>query len=164
MSKNNIESRKAYVAEIVDIMKDAASVVIVDYRGINVEQDTKMRKALRDAGVTYRVVKNSALSRAFEQTGNTGYDDVFVGPTAVAFGGEQDPIAPCRVLTEYAEKTKMTVKCGIVEGKKFDAAGVKSLASIPEKPVLLSQLLGLLTSPMRSLAVAISEVAKKKEA
>lgn len=164
MSKNNIESRKAYVADVVENIKNAASVVIVDYRGINVEQDTKMRKTLREAGVTYRVVKNSALSRAFSETGNAGYDDVFVGPTAVAFGTAEDPIAPCRVLTEYADKTPMTVKCGIVEGKKFDAAGVKSLASIPEKPVLLSQLLGLLTSPMRSLAVAISEVAKKKGA
>ncbi len=163
MSKNNIESRKAYVADVVDNIKNASSVVIVDYRGINVEQDTQMRKALREAGVKYRVVKNSALSRAFAETGNTGYDDVFAGPTAVAFGGE-DPIAPCRVLTEYADKTPMSVKCGIVEGKKFDAAGVKSLASIPEKPVLLAQLLGLLTSPMRSLAVAVSEIAKKKEA
>ena len=164
MSKHNIESRKANVADIVEIMNNSSSVVVVDYRGINVEQDTKMRKALRDAGVKYRVVKNSAISRAFEQTGNNGYDDVFVGPTAVAFGGAEDPIAPCRVLTEYADKTPLSVKCGIVEGKKFDAAGVKSLASIPEKPVLLAQLLGLLTSPMRSLAVAISEVAKKKEA
>ncbi len=164
MSKNNLEQRKAYVAEVTEDIKNASSIVLVDYRGINVEQDTAMRKALRDAGVKYRVIKNSALSRAFEATGNAGYDEYFVGPTAAAFGPAEDPIAPCRVLSEYADKTPMSVKCGVVEGKKFDADGVKSLASIPEKPVLLAQLLGLLQSPMRSLAVAISEVAKKKSA
>lgn len=163
MSKNNIEQRKAYAAEVQAKIEGSSSVVLVDYRGINVAQDTAMRKALREAGVEYRVIKNSALSRAFEATGNTGYDEYFEGPTAAAFGGE-DPIAPCRILTEYAGKTPMTVKCGLVEGKKFDADGVKSLASIPEKPVLVGQLLGLLTSPMRSLAVALSEIAKKKSA
>ncbi len=161
MSKNNIESRKAYVAGVVEKINNSSSVVLVDYRGINVEQDTAMRKALREAGVEYRVIKNSALSRAFEATGNTGYDDVFVGPTAAAFGSASDPIAPCRVLTDYAGKTPLSVKCGVIEGKKFDADGVKALANIPEKPVLVAQLLGLLTNPMRSVAVALSEVAKK---
>ncbi len=163
MSKNNIEQRKAYAAEVQAKIEGSSSVVLVDYRGINVAQDTAMRKALREAGVEYRVIKNSALSRAFEATGNTGYDEYFEGPTAAAFGGE-DPIAPCRILSEYAGKTPMTVKCGMVEGKKFDADGIKALASIPEKPVLVGQLLGLLTSPMRSLAVALSEIAKKKSA
>lgn len=162
MSVHNIDQRKAYVAEVVEKMNNSASVVLVDYRGINVEQDTAMRKALREAGVEYRVIKNSALARAFEQTGNTGYDEYFYGPTAAAFGPENDPIAPCRILNEYAGKTPMTIKCGVVEGKKFDENGIKSLANIPEKPVLLAQLLGLLTSPMRSLAVAVSEVAKKR--
>ena len=162
MSEHNIEGRKAYVAEVVDQINNSSSVVLVDYRGINVAQDTAMRKALREAGVTYHVIKNSALSRAFEQTGNTGFDEYFAGPTAAAFGPKDDPVAPCRILAEYAGKTPMKIKCGVVEGKKFDENGIKSLASIPEKPVLLAQLLGLLTSPMRSLAIAISEVAKKK--
>ncbi|MCH5154596.1 MAG: 50S ribosomal protein L10 [Clostridiales bacterium] len=162
MSEHNIEGRKAYVAEVVDKINNSSSVVLVDYRGINVAQDTAMRKALREAGVTYHVIKNSALSRAFEQTGNTGFDEYFAGPTAAAFGPKDDPVAPCRILAEYAGKTPMTIKCGVVEGKKFDENGVKSLASIPEKPVLLAQLLGLLTSPMRSLAIAVSEVAKQK--
>ena len=162
MSEHNIEGRKAYVADVVDKINNSASVILVDYRGINVAQDTAMRKALREAGVTYHVIKNSALSRAFEQTGNTGFDEYFAGPTAAAFGPKDDPVAPCRILAEYAGKTPMTIKCGVVEGKKFDENGVKSLANIPEKPVLLAQLLGLLTSPMRSLAIAISEVAKQK--
>ncbi len=161
MSKNNIEQRKAYVADVTEKIDKSSSVVLVDYRGINVAQDTAMRKAMREAGVEYRVIKNSALSRAFEATGNTGYDDVFVGPTAAAFGGD-DPIAPCRVLTEYAGKTPITVKCAVVEGKKYDADGVKALALIPDKKTLIAQLLGLLTSPMRSLAVGLSEVAKKR--
>ena len=161
MSVHNIDQRKEYVAGVVEKMNNASSVVLVDYRGINVEQDTAMRKALREAGVEYKVIKNSALARAFEQTGNTGYDEYFFGPTAAAFGPKDDPIAPCRILSEFAGKTPMTIKCGVVEGKKFDENGIKSLASIPEKPVLLAQLLGLLTNPMRSLAVALSEVAKK---
>ncbi len=161
MSVHNIDQRKEYVAGVVEKMNNASSVVLVDYRGINVEQDTAMRKALREAGVEYKVIKNSALARAFEQTGNTGYDEYFFGPTAAAFGPNDDPIAPCRILSEFAGKTPMTIKCGVVEGKKFDENGIKSLASIPEKPVLLAQLLGLLTNPMRSLAVALSEVAKK---
>ncbi len=164
MSKNNIEARKAYVAEVVDTINGSASAVLVDYRGINVEQDTAMRKALREAGVTYRVIKNSALSRAFEQTGNTGYDEYFQGPTAAAFGSDKDPLAPCRILVEYAGKTPISVKCGIVGGKKFDENGVKSLASIPEKPVLVAQFLGMLTNPIRSLAVALGEIAKKQSA
>lgn len=162
MSVHNIDQRKAYVAEVADKINAASSVVLVDYRGINVAQDTAMRKAMREAGVVYNVIKNSALSRAFENTGYTGYDEYFEGPTAAAFGPKEDPIAPCRILTEYADKTPLTVKCGVVEGKKFDANGIKSLASIPEKPVLIGQLLGLLTSPMRSLAVALSEVAKQR--
>ena len=84
MSKNNIEARKAYVADVVETINNSASAVLVDYRGINVEQDTAMRKALREAGVTYRVIKNSALSRAFEQTGTTGYDEYFQGPPAAS--------------------------------------------------------------------------------
>ena len=161
MSIHHIDQRKEYVAGVVEKMNNASSVVLVEYRGINVEQDTAMRKALREAGVEYKVIKNSALARAFEQTGNTGYDEYFFGPTAAAFGPKDDPIAPCRILSEFAGKTPMTIKCGVVEGKKFDENGIKSLASIPEKPVLLAQLLGLLTNPMRSLAVALSEVAKK---
>lgn len=162
MSLHNIDQRKAYVAEVVEKINNSSSVVLVDYRGINVEQDTAMRKALREAGVEYRVIKNSALARAFEQTGNTGFDEHFFGPTAAAFGPGSDPVAPCRILNEYAGKTPMTIKCGVVEGKKFDENGIKSLANIPEKPVLLAQLLGLLTSPMRSLAIAVSEVAKQR--
>ncbi|MCX4312725.1 MAG: 50S ribosomal protein L10 [Clostridia bacterium] len=161
MSEHNLAQRQEYVAGVVDKIKNASSVVLVDYRGINVEQDTAMRKALREAGVEYKVIKNSALARAFEETGNNGYDEYFFGPTAAAFGPDNDPVAPCRILAEYAGKTPISIKCGVVEGKKFDENGVKSLASIPEKPVLLAQLLGLLTSPMRSLAIAISEVAKK---
>ncbi len=163
MSKNNIEQRKAYVAEVKDLIDNSSSVVLVDYRGINVEQDTAMRKAFREAGVTYKVIKNSALSRAFAETGHDGFDDNFEGPTAAAFGGD-DPIAPCRILNEYAGKTPIQIKSALVEGKKFDADGVKALSSIPEKPVLVGQLLGLLTSPMRSLAVALGEIAKKKSA
>ena len=140
MSEHNLAQRQEYVAGVVDKIKNASSVVLVDYRGINVEQDTAMRKALREAGVEYKVIKNSALARAFEETGNNGYDEYFFGPTAAAFGPDNDPVAPCRILAEYAGKTPISIKCGVVEGKKFDENGVKSLASIPEKPVLLAQL------------------------
>lgn len=161
MSKNNIESRKAYVKEVGDILSESASVVLVDYRGINVEKDTAMRKELRENGVKYRVIKNSALARAFKNA-DIDVTEFCEGPTAAAFGSANDPIAPCRIIADYSAKTPISVKCGVVEGKKFDADGVMALARIPEKPVLVAQLLGLLTNPMRSLAVALSEIAKQK--
>lgn len=158
------EQKKQQVKELSEVIKKSPCVVVLDYRGITVEQDTPMRSAFRKAGVKYMVVKNSIASRAFEQAGLKGFDATFEGPTAIAIAGEEDITASARIAVEYTKKTPIKVKSGAFEGGYCDEAKVKEIASIPGKNELLSMLLGLLTSPMRSLAVAVNEVAKQKSA
>ncbi|MCL2555866.1 MAG: 50S ribosomal protein L10 [Firmicutes bacterium] len=162
MSRKAIELKSKQVDEILDKVKRAKGVVLLDYRGINVEQDTAMRNQLRKENIEYKVLKNRLVLRAFNQAGYTGLDKVLEGPTAVAFSFD-DATAPARILAENCKKVqKISMKGGIVEGQVMDQNGIQAVASIPSKEVLLSQLLGLLTSPMRSFAVAINEVAKQK--
>lgn len=150
------------VAALEEKVKSAAGIVVVDYRGITVEEDTKLRTALREAGVEYKVIKNRLILRAFKNSGYEGLDSVFEGPTAVAFSYD-DATAPARIISENSKKlNKLAIKGGVVENQVMDAAGITKIASIPSKTVLIGQLLGLLTSPMRSLAVALNEVAKKQ--
>ncbi len=162
MSAEVLELKQQQVAEIEDKVKRASGVVIIDYRGITVEEDTALRASLRKEGIDYKVLKNRLALRAFKNAGYEGFDKVFEGPTAVAFSYE-DATAPARILSESMKKlNKLVVKGGIVEGQAMDANGISKVASIPSKQVLLGQLVGLLTSPMRSLAIALSEVAKKQ--
>jgi large subunit ribosomal protein L10 len=162
MSEEILKQKAEQVSGILEKVKRAKGIVLVDYRGINVEEDTAMRNALRAEKVDYKVLKNRLVLRAFNEAGFTGMDKVLEGPTAVAFSYE-DATAPARIIADTMKKvTKISMKAGIVEGKILDQNGIKAVASIPSKNVLLSQLLGLLTSPMRSFAVAVSEVAKKK--
>ena len=163
MSLESIKIKAEQVAVIEDKSKRAKGVVLVDYRGLTVAEDTEMRNNLRKAGVEYKVLKNRLVLRAFNNAGYEGFDKVLEGPTAVAFSYD-DATAPARIVMESVKKTnnKISVKGGIVEGKILDANGIVAVSNIPSKEVLLSQLLGLLTSPMRSLAIAVSEVAKKQ--
>ena len=162
MSKESIALKEQAVAEIKEKIEKAKSVVLIDYRGLTVSEDTAMRNELRAANVEYRVLKNRLVLRAMNAAGYEGFDSVLEGPTAVAFGYD-DPIAPAKILVDSASKyNKMAVKGGIIENKKADENEVKAFAKIPAKPVLVGQLLGLLTNPMRSLAVAVSEIAKKQ--
>ena len=163
MSLESIKIKAEQVAVIEDKAKRAKGVVLVDYRGLTVAEDTEMRNNLRKAGVEYKVLKNRLVLRAFNNVGYEGFDKVLEGPTAVAFSYD-DATAPARIVMESVKKTnnKISVKGGIVEGKILDANGIVAVSNIPSKEVLLSQLLGLLTSPMRSLAMAVSEVAKKQ--
>ena len=163
MSLESIKIKAEQVAVIEDKAKRAKGVVLVDYRGLTVAEDTEMRNSLRKAGVEYKVLKNRLVLRAFNNAGYEGFDKVLEGPTAVAFSYD-DATAPARIVMETVKKTnnKISVKGGIVEGKILDANGIVAVSNIPSKEVLLSQLLGLLTSPMRSLAIAVSEVAKKQ--
>lgn len=163
-NKNIVAEKEKEVESIVEKLNSAKSVVLVDYRGLNVEQATELRSDCRKENVEYKVIKNSLLLRAFEKVGLSGYEKIFEGPTAVAFSYD-DPVPGAKILAAMAEKTKiLEVKGGVIGGKNATAKDIKVLATVPPKPVLLSQLLGLLTSPMRSFAVAISEVAKKKSA
>lgn len=165
MSKEAIELKKKEVADIVDKVKRAKTIVLVDYRGLNVAQDTEMRVAMRGAGVDYKVLKNRLVLRAFNECGYTEFGKVLEGPTAVAFGYE-DAVAPAKIVADTVAKTnnKISIKGGIIEGKAASVEEVNALAKIPAKPVLVAQLLGMLQTPVRSLAVALSEIAKKQSA
>ena len=163
-SKEILAQKEQLVSEIAEKIAKAKGIVLVNHCGLTVEQDTALRVDMRKADVEYKVIKNTVLVRAFEKAGYTGFEKVFEGPTAVAFSYE-DTVAGAKILVENGTKTKMLeIKGGVIEGKSASADEIKVLASIPSKPVLIGQLLGLLTSPMRSLAVAISEVAKKQSA
>ena len=158
----NLEAKKVLVEEIKEKIKSAISLTFVDYRGLTVEEDTKMRKEFREAGVEYKVYKNRLILKALEELGYTGYNDVLEGTTAVAFGMKDEVSGP-RILVNVAEKSKkMQIKCGILNGQRIDAAMVDQLAKIPSKEVLISKLLYLLQSPVRSVAIALNAIAEKK--
>ncbi len=164
MSAETIKLKEQQVAEYAEKFGKAKSVVLVDYRGLNVAEDTSMRSELRKANVEYKVVKNRLILRAFVNAGYQGFDSVLEGPTAIAVSYD-DAVAPAKIIVDNVKKTnKITVKGGVVEGKIMDAQGITKVASIPAKPVLVAQLLGMLQTPVRGLAVALSEIAKKKEA
>ncbi len=164
MSAETLKLKEQQVAEYAEKFGKAKSVVLVDYRGLNVAEDTSMRSELRKANVEYKVVKNRLILRAFVNAGYQGFDSVLEGPTAIAVSYD-DAVAPAKIIVDNVKKTnKITVKGGVVEGKIMDAQGITKVASIPAKPVLVAQLLGMLQTPVRGLAVALSEIAKKKEA
>ena len=158
----NLEAKKELVEEIKNKIQSSISLTFVDYRGLTVEEDTKMRRALREAGVDYKVYKNRLLSKALADLGMTGYDDILQGTTAVAFG-MQDEVSGPRIIVETSEQTKkMQVKGGILNGSRVEADMVNQLAKIPSKEVLISKLLYLLQSPVRSVAIALNAIAEKK--
>lgn len=164
MSAKSLEKKKQQVSEILEKVQRAKSIVLVDYRGLNVKEDTELRRELRKEQVEYKVLKNSLVLRALNEAGYTGLEDALKEPTAVAFSYD-DATSAARIISENSKKlNKLSIKAGIVEGQIMDAKGIASVASIPPYNVLIGQLLGMLTHPMRSLAVVLSEVAKKKEA
>jgi len=152
-----LEEKKQLVEELKTKINDAASVILVDYKGLTVAQDTELRKALREANVEYRVLKNRLMQKAFNELGYSDYDEALNGPTAVAFANG-DPVAPAKILLESVDKyKKMTIKCGMVEGSYIDLNGVKELATLPPKEVLVAKLLGTLEAPISGLARVLSE-------
>lgn len=164
MSAEILKLKQEQVAQYVEKINKAKSFVLVDYRGLNVAEDTAMRCDLRKANVEYKVIKNRLVLRALNEAGITGFDKVLEGPTAMAISYD-DPVAPSKIIVDNVKKTnKITVKAGVVEGKVMDSDGITKVASIPAKPALVAQLLGMLQSPVRGLAVALSEIAKKQEA
>ena len=134
----------------------------MDYRGLTVEEDTKMRKSLREAGVEYKVYKNRLLLRALEELGYTGFNDVLEGTTAVAFGMKDEVAGPNIIVKTSESAKKMQIKCGILNGERIDASMVEQLAKIPSKEVLISKLLYVLQAPVRSVAIALNAIAEKK--
>ena len=156
-----VELKAPIVQEISDSIKDAQSVVIVDYRGLTVAEDTQLRKQLREAGVTYKVYKNTFMNFAFKGTEFESLSEVLEGPNAIAIS-TTDATAPARVLAEFAKKApKLEIKAGVVEGNFYDAEGMKAISTIPSREVLLSKLLGSIQSPIANFARVIKQIAEK---
>ena len=156
-----VELKKPIVDEISAHIKDAQSVVLVDYRGLTVEQDTQLRKNLREAGIFYKVYKNTFMNFAFKGTEFEGLSEYLEGPSAVAIS-KDDATAPARLLSEFAKTAdKLEIKAGVVEGNLFDAKGMASIASIPSRDVLISRLLGSLQSPVTNFARVMNQLAEK---
>ena len=156
-----VELKQPIVQEISEAINGAQSVVVVDYRGLTVEQDTQLRKQLREAGVVYKVYKNTLVSRAVEGTEFESLREVLEGPSAFAIS-LNDATAPARILAEFAKKApKLEIKAGVVEGTYYDAKGMEAISAIPNREVLLSRLLGSMQSPIANFARVIKQIAEK---
>lgn len=156
-----VEEKKPIVDEISANIKDAQSVVLVDYRGLTVEQDTQLRRNLREAGIIYKVYKNTYMNFAFKGTQFESLAPYLEGPSAVAISND-DATAPARVLSEFAKTAdKLEIKAGVVEGTMYDAKGMATIATIPSREVLISKLLGSLKSPVTNFARVMNQLAEK---
>ena len=155
--------KQAVVAELRDWLKNAKGVVLVGYKGLTVATDTEMRRELRAAGVTYKVVKNTMLRIAAKEEGIEGLDSHLEGTTAIVFSKE-DAVAPAKLLCGFMKKNKLedagilTVKVGMVEGKVIDAKEVKALASLPSREELIAKLLGSMNAPIANTVGVLSAV------
>ncbi|MGO5053879.1 50S ribosomal protein L10 [Lachnospiraceae bacterium LCP25S3_G4] len=159
-----VELKQPIVQAISEDIKDAQSLVLVDYRGLTVEQDTALRKQLREAGVVYKVCKNTMMRRAFEGTAFEGLDSYLEGPSALAISND-DATAPARIICKFAKDAKaLEVKAGVVEGNVYDADGVKALSAIPSREELLSKFLGSIQSPITNFARVLNQIAEKGDA
>ena len=158
-----IEAKKQHVDEISEQLKSSVSTVFVDYRGLTVAEVTELRKQLREAGVQYKVYKNTLLRRAAEKAGIEGLDEHLAGPTAVAFTTE-DVVAPAKVIAGFAkEHEALEIKTGVMEGSVISAEQVKTVGSLPSHEGLVSMLLSVLQAPMRNFAYAVKAVGESKE-
>lgn len=156
-----VELKKPIVEEISEVVKDAQGVVLVDYRGLTVEQDTNLRKQLREAGVTYKVYKNTMMNFAFKGTDFEQLAPHLEGPSAIAVS-KDDATAPARIIVKFAkEAPALELKAGIVEGVLYDAKGIADVAKIPSREELLSRLLGSLQSPVANFARVLNQIAEK---
>jgi large subunit ribosomal protein L10 len=155
-----VEQKQVVINEIKEIVNNASSIVLVDYRGLTVEQDTRLRKELREAGVTYKVLKNSMMKFAFDGTDFASLNNDLAGPSAIAVSYE-DPTAAARIIKKNLKEMKnLEFKAGVVEGVYFDLAGIDKVASIPSREELLSKLLGSLKSPISTFARTMKALAE----
>ncbi|KRN93350.1 50S ribosomal protein L10 [Pediococcus stilesii] len=162
MSKEAIAKKAAIVDEIADQLKAATSAIVVDSRGLTVAEVTDLRKQLRDAGIKLSVIKNKVLTRAAVKAGFEGMDDVFVGPSAVAFS-EDDAVAPAKILKTFADNNdNLSIKGGIIEGEVADIDKINTFATLPSREDLLAMLANEFMSPVRDVAYALKAVADKK--
>ncbi len=169
----NLEAKKKIVEEIKEKIQQSKSVVFIDYKGITVAEDTELRNTFRKEGVEYKVLKNTLLKKAFNELGIDAFDADLNGPTSVAFG--KDEIGPSKIIVEAAKKLndKIAAKSAYVDGSYVDVNGIKALASMPPKEVLVAKMLGSLQAPisgfagvlsatLRGLVIALNGIAEKK--
>ena len=164
MIKKNRQIKEAKVLEIKEKLEKAQGVVLADYQGLSVEEDTMLRKSLREAGVEYKVYKNTLVRKAAKEVGIEQFnDELLVGTNAIAFGYE-DPVAPARILKEFMDShPKMQLKMGVVEGEFYNESQIVEFANIPSREVLLAKLLGSLKAPMSNFAYLIDALINKQE-
>ena len=159
-----IEQKKPIVAEISENITDAQSVVLVNYSGLTVAQDTQLRKELREAGIVYKVYKNTMMNFAFQGTACEELCKHLDGTNALAIS-KDDATAPARIIANFAKKApKLELVAGVVEGGYYDQNGIKDLAEVPSREVLLGRLLGSMQSPIANFARVINQIAEAKEA
>ncbi|MGF2614137.1 50S ribosomal protein L10 [Rossellomorea vietnamensis] len=158
-----LDQKKQIVDEISDKMKNSVSTIIVDYRGLDVSEVTELRKQLREAGIDFKVYKNTMMRRAAEAAGYEGLNEVLTGPSAIAFSTEE-VVAPAKILNNFAKDHEaLEIKAGIIEGTVTSVEEVKAIAELPSREGLLSMLLSVLQAPMRNFALATKAVADQKE-
>ncbi len=163
-SEKTLLAKQEKVANLTDLIKNSAAGVLVDYRGITVDEDTKLRKELREAGVTYMVEKNTMLRFAMKNVGLDDLTNVLEGTTAIAISND-DQTAPARILGKFAEEfkgEKFALKAGYIGEEIYDEAGVMALSKIPSRDVLLAQLVGSLQGPIQKLAATLQAVVDKE--
>ena len=159
-----IELKQPIVKEIAELLDGAQAAVVVDYRGISAEQDTKLRKELREAGVTYKVYKNTMIRIAAKGTPFESLDSSLEGPTAIAVSKE-DATAPARILYNFSKTAPdLELKAGVVDGVTYDRDGIKVIATIPSRDELIGRLLGSIQSPITNFARVLNQIAESKEA
>ena len=162
MINKNRQLKEAKVAEIKEKLEKAQAVVLAKYQGLTVEEDTLLRKNLREAGIEYKVYKNTLVTLAVKELGIEGFDEYLEGPVSIAFGYD-DVTAPARILNDFAKDHKaLELKAGIVDGELYDPAKIQQLVTIPSKEVLIAKLLGSIKSPISSFARVISAIADSK--
>ena len=159
-----LQIKSQVVAEIVEKLQKSSSTIVVDYKGLTVEEVTELRKKMREAGVDYKVYKNTLVRRAAQEVGITEFnDELLVGTNAIAFGYD-DPVAPARILKKFIEThPKMKLKMGVVEGEFYDEAKIMELANIPSREELIAKLLGSLKAPVSNFVYLVDAIAKKQE-
>ena len=158
-----IETKQQVVTEIADKLRASKSTIVVDYRGLTVSEATELRKQLREAGVEFKVYKNSLTRRAAESAEMAELNEFLTGPNAIAFSNE-DVVAPAKVLNDFAkDREALEIKAGVIEGKLVTLDEVKAIATLPSREGLLSMLLSVLQAPIRNLALATKAVADQKE-
>lgn len=158
-----LEQKKQVVDEITEKLRNSLTTIVVDYRGLDVTEVTELRKQLREAGVDFKVYKNTMMRRATAATELTGIDEYLVGPTAVAFS-PNDVIAPAKVLYKFAkDHANLEIKTGVIEGSLATVDQINALAELPSREGLLSMLLSVLQAPIRNFALAVKAVAEKEE-